>query len=425
MGDDEIELHGLVRVTSPLRTALDIAAAAHFDEAVIALDSGMRTDRLTKDQLTRYFDLAHRPRVREARRALVFADELSGSVPESEARLLFARAGLPIPTTQFVVRDGDTVVALDFAWEAEQVGAEIDGFRYHSGDKAFQDDRTKQNWVQLDGWLILRFTVVDIREHPERVIAQIPPGTRETKINVQDCPRTFKTGFLKPEKGGVSSSFGNPARFLGNRDQPAASHAPESYWVVPHLLRRGRFLVAAIAAGGVIGGLAAGCSGSESAAGDSTHFVQGKPGYSEYSVTKRKAAPSLSGSTLTSTPLSIAQMRGKVVVVNFWGSWCAPCRAESAALESVAQATASKGVSFVGVDERDTRTDALSFVKGHSVTYPSIFDEDGSLAAQWPAAAGPPYTFIVDRQGRIAVRILGGVTPNELQSAVSKVAAAA
>ncbi len=168
--------------------------------------------------------------------------------------------------------------------------------------------------------------------------------------------------------------------------------------------------------------MVAGCSGSESAAGDSTRFVQVKPGYSEVSLTKRKPAPALSGSTLTNTPLSIADLRGKVVVVNFWGSWCAPCRAESAALEQVAQASASQGVTFVGVDERDTRPNALSFVKGHNVTYQSIFDEDGSLAAEWPAAAGPPYTFIIDRQGRIAARFLGGVTPQDLQSAVSKVA---
>jgi DsbE subfamily thiol:disulfide oxidoreductase len=180
----------------------------------------------------------------------------------------------------------------------------------------------------------------------------------------------------------------------------------------------------ALAIGLVIGVVAA-CSGSENAVGDSTRFVQVKPGYSEVSLNKRKPAPQLSGSTLTNTKLALSSLRGKVVVVNFWGSWCAPCRAESAALVQVAGATASKGVSFVGVDERDTRTNALSFVRGHGVTYPSVFDDDGSLAADWPAASGPPYTFIIDRQGRIAARFLGGVTPDELQSAVLKVSAEA
>jgi peroxiredoxin len=178
-------------------------------------------------------------------------------------------------------------------------------------------------------------------------------------------------------------------------------------------------------AAGLVFGLVAGCSGSENAAGDSTRFVPVKPGYSEVPLTKRKPAPDLRGSTLTNTTLALSSLRGKVVVVNFWGSWCAPCRAESAALVQVAGATASKGVTFVGVDERDTKTNALSFARGHGVKYPSVFDEDGSFAAAWPAASGPPYTFIIDRQGRIAARFLGGVTPDELQSAVLKVSAEA
>jgi DsbE subfamily thiol:disulfide oxidoreductase len=171
--------------------------------------------------------------------------------------------------------------------------------------------------------------------------------------------------------------------------------------------------------------LVAGCSGSENAAGDNTHFVQVAPGYTAYVPDGRKPAPELSGGTLTGEHFSLAAMKGKVVVINFWGSWCPPCRAESAALVQVAKATASKGVMFVGVDERDTKPNALSFNRGHGVPYPSVFDEDGSIAADWPAASGPPYTFIIDRQGRLAARILGGVTPDELQSAVDKVTAEA
>ena len=174
---------------------------------------------------------------------------------------------------------------------------------------------------------------------------------------------------------------------------------------------------------GVVASTVTACSGSENAAGDNTHFVGGTPGSTEFSLADRKAAPDLAGSTLTSTKLALSDLRGKVVVVNFWGSWCAPCRAESAALESTFKATAAQGVAFVGVDERDTRPNALSFVNGHGVTYPSIFDDDGQLAAPWPGASGPPYSFIIDRQGRIAARFLGGVTPAELQAAVVKVAA--
>ncbi len=179
--------------------------------------------------------------------------------------------------------------------------------------------------------------------------------------------------------------------------------------------------MAVVLAVGVGSGLVAGCSSSESGAGGNIKFVTVKPGYSEIPLSKRQAAPTLDGKTLTGSSFALSQLTGKVVVVNFWGSWCAPCRAESAALQTVATATAANGVSFVGVNERDSRTDALSFVNGHDVTYPSVFDSDGSLAAQWPAAAGPPYTFIVDRKGRIAARFLGGVTAADLKAAVTKV----
>jgi DsbE subfamily thiol:disulfide oxidoreductase len=178
----------------------------------------------------------------------------------------------------------------------------------------------------------------------------------------------------------------------------------------------------ALAASFVLG-LATGCSGSENAAGNDTKTVKVPPGYTHYPVDTRKVAPKLSGETIAGGQLSLTSLKGKVVVVNFWGSWCPPCRAESSALMQVAKASASKGVTFVGVDERDTKPNALSFDRGHGVTYPSVFDEDGSIAAQWPAAAGPPYTFIIDRQGRVAARFLGGVTADELQSAVDKVTA--
>ncbi|MCW2549891.1 MAG: putative secreted protein [Mycobacterium sp.] len=193
-----------------------------------------------------------------------------------------------------------------------------------------------------------------------------------------------------------------------------------SYWVVPQVKRFG-CLVAALA----IGLGAAACSSSESAVDNGSGFVQSKPGYSEVSVAKRSAAPALEGTTLTNEKLALSSLKGKVVVVNFWGSWCAPCRAESAALESVAKSTAASGVTFVGVAERDTKSNASSFVKGHGVTYPSILDDDGTLAAPWPGATGPPYTFIIDRQGRVAARFLGGVTTEDLQSAVMKVTAEA
>ena len=91
--------------------------------------------------------------------------------PRQRARLLFAAAGLPAPTTQRRISTGRGIIWLDFAWEGAKVAIEIDGFLYHSASGDFQRDRTKQNAAQRDGWLIWRFTVRDRRERPDEVIA--------------------------------------------------------------------------------------------------------------------------------------------------------------------------------------------------------------------------------------------------------------
>jgi thiol-disulfide isomerase/thioredoxin len=168
----------------------------------------------------------------------------------------------------------------------------------------------------------------------------------------------------------------------------------------------------------------AGC-GSEKAAGNGpsggTTNQNTNTGLTRYAAADRKPAPKLEGGTVDDQQFSLAAQKGKVVVVNFWGSWCPPCRAESPDLVTVHGATSSKGVVFVGVDERDSKTNARSYQKTYGVTYPSVFDEDGSVAALWPSAAGPPYTFIIDKQGRVAARFLGGVTTMDLQPEVMRV----
>ncbi len=175
---DDIVLRGVLTVTSPLRTAWDIAARATYEQSVIAIDSALRSGQVTLQELTGYFDSAHRHGAKAARAALDFADPLAGSVAESEARLLFQRGGLPAPESQYPVRLGDKIGYLDFVWEEWRLAAEIDGFRYHSEDDAFQQDRTKQNGVQLGGLLVLRFTLRDVRQRGERVVAEVWRGSR-------------------------------------------------------------------------------------------------------------------------------------------------------------------------------------------------------------------------------------------------------
>jgi hypothetical protein len=171
---EDVVLLGVLPITVPVQTALDIAATDDFEAAVVILDSALRSKQVTVRKLRARFSSSSRHGVVAARRALASADRASGSVAESEARLLFAREGLPAPVSQFVVRaSGRFVARLDFTWEEALLAVEIDGFKYHSAAGDFQSDRTKQNAVQLEGWLVLRFTVADIRDNPHLVVAQI------------------------------------------------------------------------------------------------------------------------------------------------------------------------------------------------------------------------------------------------------------
>jgi thiol-disulfide isomerase/thioredoxin len=167
-----------------------------------------------------------------------------------------------------------------------------------------------------------------------------------------------------------------------------------------------------------------GCSSSANKVDASTgtfKFVQQAPGQSFTELGHRKAAPDLAGTTLTGTKLDLASFRGKVVVVNFWASWCAPCRAETPNL--IQLAAQKPDVAFLGVNERDPLSPAQAFVRANKVTYPSIIDKYGTLSAHWPVAVALPTTFVLDAKGDIAARFAGGVTATNLGPVLDKLAA--
>ena len=140
---------------------------------------------------------------------------------------------------------------------------------------------------------------------------------------------------------------------------------------------------------------------------------------------ERTPAPSLAGPTLDGGELDVADLRGDVVVVNFWASWCPPCRAEADNLIAVAEQTAPDGVTFVGVNVKDERGNAQAFERGFEVPYASIYDQPGSLLTRFSRLVPqtPPTTLLLDREGRIAARFIGGVTEAELLAPVQALAA--
>nr|WP_230417108.1 TlpA disulfide reductase family protein [Micromonospora tarapacensis] len=146
-------------------------------------------------------------------------------------------------------------------------------------------------------------------------------------------------------------------------------------------------------------------------------------GIVECAPEQRSAAPRIVGELLGGGSYDVAEQRGQVVVVNFWGSWCAPCRAEADDLEDTYQATRDSGVTFLGINVQDSRDKAIAFEEGR-VSYPSIFDPGSRLALAMEIPPNTiPATVVLDREGRIATVIRAAVTQDGLRPIVERIVA--
>ncbi|MEV5979732.1 TlpA disulfide reductase family protein [Streptomyces sp. NPDC052114] len=193
--------------------------------------------------------------------------------------------------------------------------------------------------------------------------------------------------------------------------------------------RRGRATL--LAAGAAVGALVLTACGSGGTSGGSgnTNFVAGSDGIATAKKADRKPLPELDGETLEGKKLDLAKAyKGKILVINVWGSWCAPCRAEAPIFVKVAKETKPKGVEFVGINTRDPELGpAVAFEKQFDVEYPSLHDPSGKLMLRFPnGTMNPnfiPSTLVVDRDGKIAARSQQPLNEEKLRKMIDPVLA--
>ena len=176
LDEHDVRVVGGMRVTSPVRTVLDLCLTRPLAAAVASADSAVRTGVVRVVDLRRACAAlpSGQQRSRVAR-VLRLVDPRSGSVLESVCRVLFAEAGLPAPSTQFEVRrlDGLLLGRVDFAWPAQRLVVETDGFAFHADRARYRSDRRRTNALVLDGWQVLRFSWEDVVHHPDAVVAAV------------------------------------------------------------------------------------------------------------------------------------------------------------------------------------------------------------------------------------------------------------
>jgi thiol-disulfide isomerase/thioredoxin len=173
----------------------------------------------------------------------------------------------------------------------------------------------------------------------------------------------------------------------------------------------------------------AGCTGGVAAstpASNGQSFVAGNPGTTVFKSGTGPVAPSVSGPAVGGGKLALTAYRGHVVVLNFWGSWCTPCREEAPGLAALATHFKASGVRFLGIDIRDSAPSAEAFMSNFRISYPSLDDPSDNLALDFRNTvppAGIPTTLVISRSGRITARVIGEATYDGLKTLVQRAAA--
>ena len=160
-------------------------------------------------------------------------------------------------------------------------------------------------------------------------------------------------------------------------------------------------------------------------AGDNKNYIAGDGTVSEFAESNRGKSIAWSGVTESGGLLKSDQLKGVIVVMNFWYAGCAPCRAEAPDLVEVNNLFVGKNVQFVGVNVRDTAETARAFDRNFGITWPSIIDaQSGSAVLAFTGVVTPqavPTTLVIDRKGRVAARVLGQIQKSTLKALIQRV----
>ena len=183
-------------------------------------------------------------------------------------------------------------------------------------------------------------------------------------------------------------------------------------------LRRGGITLLAVV---VVAALVWTAVGSSSTSSSTFQFRSATPLGTVLPVAVRRPPQDFSATLLGGGGIDFrSEIRGKVAMVNFWASWCGPCTTETPEFDAVFREYRSQGVQFVGINTKDTRSGATSFVEDNHISYPIVFDEQG--AAVRPLGNVPadlPFTLMLDRHGRVAAVYLGIMTGKDLENSLA------
>ena len=172
----------------------------------------------------------------------------------------------------------------------------------------------------------------------------------------------------------------------------------------------------------------AACTGKNAVdqSGGVYRFVSGTAKGKVIPIADRKKAGNFTGTLLDGGTLSLAQDAGKVVVINFWATWCGPCTVETPQFDGVYRATKAQGADFIGIDTKEASKDApRAFVTDNKITYPIVYDEQAKAAVALGKipALSLPFTVLVDKQQRIAAVYTSVLSATDLRPVLNQLIA--